>query len=71
VGFQPSRKTRTTARKTVRIIRRRITGIVTQIRLIPHAIVSAVRQSKEDSVRAEVEAERLDRIRNPLKYLGK
>jgi hypothetical protein len=68
MGFQPFRKTRTATLKT---IRRGIAGIVTLIRLFPHATVSAVRQYREESVRAEIEAERLDRIRNPIKYLGK
>jgi hypothetical protein len=31
----------------------------------------AVRQSRRQDVRGELEVERLDRIRNPSKYLGK
>jgi hypothetical protein len=66
-----SRKKPTEKFKTVRIIRRRISGFAAQIGLVPHAIVSAIRRCREESRQAEIEAERLDRIRNPLKYLGK
>jgi protein-S-isoprenylcysteine O-methyltransferase Ste14 len=40
-------------------------------RLLPQSIVNAVKQRRRRTVLNESEAERLDRIRNPSKYLGK
>jgi hypothetical protein len=42
-----------------------------QVWLIPQSIADAVRQRRRLLVQNELEAERLDRIRNPSKYLGK
>jgi len=44
---------------------------VKQAWLLPQTIANAVRQRRRQAVRDELEAERLDRIRNPSKYLGK
>jgi len=38
---------------------------------LPQTFGNAVQQRRLLAVRNELEAERLDRIRNPLKYLGK
>jgi hypothetical protein len=38
---------------------------------LPKSIVNAVKQRRRQSVLNKSEAERLDRIRNPSKYLGK
>jgi hypothetical protein len=38
---------------------------------LPQAITNAIQRRKLQAVRNEREAERLDRIRNPSKYLGK
>ena len=45
--------------------------LIKQVWLLPQTIVNAVKQKRRQMVRNELEAERLDRIRNPSKYLGK
>ena len=45
--------------------------LVKQAWLLPQSIANAVRQRQRQVVRNELEAERLDRIRNPSKYRGK
>jgi hypothetical protein len=40
-------------------------------RSLPKSILNALKQRRRQSVLNENEAERLDRIRNPSKYLGK
>jgi len=45
--------------------------LVKQAWLLPQSIADAVKQRRRQVVRNEREAERLDRIRNPSKYLGK
>lgn len=42
-----------------------------QVWLIPHTVAQANRQRRRQVLLNELEAERLDRIRNPSKYLGK
>ena len=42
-----------------------------QIWLFPQSIAMAVTKKRRGAVLNELEAERLDRIRNPSKYLGK
>jgi len=42
-----------------------------QVCLLPQTIVHAVRQRQQQVILNELEAERLDRIRNPSKYRGK
>ena len=48
-----------------------IIQLVKQAWLLPQSIANAVQQRRRQVVRNELEAERLDRIRNPSKYLGK
>ena len=48
-----------------------IAQLVKQAWLLPQSIANAVKQRRRLVVRDELEAERLDRIRNPSKYLGK
>lgn len=48
-----------------------IIQLVKQTWLLPQSVVNAVRQRQRRTVLNELEAERLDRIRNPSKYLGK
>lgn len=48
-----------------------IVQLVKQAWLLPQSIANAVKQRRLLVVRNELEAERLDRIRNPSKYLGK
>jgi hypothetical protein len=45
--------------------------LVRQVCFLPQSIANAVRQRRLQAVRNELEVERLDRIRNPSKYLGK
>ena len=45
--------------------------LVKQAGALPQAVAQAVRQRRLQIARDEREAERLDRIRNPSKYLGK
>jgi hypothetical protein len=45
--------------------------LVKQVWFLPQSVATAVQQRRLLAVRNELEAERLDRIRNPSKYLGK
>jgi len=45
--------------------------LVKQTWFLPQSVAKAVQQRRQLAVRNELKAERLDRIRNPLKYLGK
>lgn len=45
--------------------------LIKQIWLLPQSIADAIKQRRRQAVRNEQEAERLDRIRHPSKYLGK
>ena len=56
---------------TLKLVFLTIFQLVKQTWLLPQSIVYAVRQRRRQVVRNELEAERLDRIRNPSKYLGK
>jgi hypothetical protein len=56
---------------TLKAICLTILQLVKQVWLLPHSVANAVNQRRRQVVLNELEAERLDRIRNPLKYLGK
>ncbi len=56
---------------TLKLICLTIIQLVKQAWLLPQSVAHAVRQRRQQVVRNELEAERLDRIRNPSKYLGK
>ncbi len=56
---------------TLKFICLTIFQLVKQAWLLPQSIANAVQQRQRRVVRNEIEAERLDRIRNPSKYLGK
>ena len=56
---------------TLKLICRTIIQLAKQPWLLPQSIGIAVRQWRRHTVLDELEAERLDRIRNPSKYLGK
>jgi hypothetical protein len=45
--------------------------LVRQVWLFPRSIANALEQRRQQVVRNDLEAERLDRIRHPDKYLGK
>jgi hypothetical protein len=55
----------------LKLFYRSIIQLVKQACLLPKTIANAVKQRQQQSVLNELEAERLDRIRNPSKYLGK
>ena len=46
-------------------------SLVKQARLLPQSVATAVKQKRRQTALHRFEAERLDRIRNPSKYLGK
>jgi Skp family chaperone for outer membrane proteins len=48
-----------------------IVSLAKQAWLLPRTAAIAVDRRRQQHARAEAEAERLDRIRNPYKYLGK
>jgi hypothetical protein len=48
-----------------------IINLVKQAWLLPQTAASAVEQRRLQVTRRQVEVERLDRIRNPSKYLGR
>jgi len=48
-----------------------ILQLVKHARLLPQSVANAIKQRRRRAVRNELEVERLDRIRNPSKYLGK
>ncbi|MFZ1072414.1 MAG: hypothetical protein WAO21_03160 [Verrucomicrobiia bacterium] len=56
---------------TLKLICLTIIQLVKQAWLLPQSIANAAKQRRLLVVRNELEAERLDRIRNPSKYLGK
>ncbi len=55
----------------LKIICLTIIQLVKQIWFLPRSVANAAQQRRQLAVRNELEAERLDRIRNPLKYIGK
>ena len=57
--------------KTLNLIYMTIIQLVKQAWLLPQSVADAVKQRQLRAVRNELEAERLDRIRNPSKYRGK
>ena len=54
-----------------KIIYRAIVDIVQRAWCLPQSISIAVKRRRRQAIQEEAEAERLDRIRNPSKYLGK
>ena len=56
---------------TLKLIWLTLVQLVKQGWLLPQKATIAVRQRRRQAVLNEHEAERLDRIRNPSKYLGK
>ena len=56
---------------TLKLICLNFLQLVKQVWWLPQSVSNAVKQRRRQIVLNELEAERLDRIRNPLKYLGK
>jgi hypothetical protein len=48
-----------------------IIQLLRQVWFLPKSIANAARQKRESMVQNKFEAERLDRIRHPEKYLGR
>ncbi len=57
--------------QTLKLIYLTLIQLVKQAWFLPQTIAKAASQRRLLTVRNEHEAERLDRIRNPSKYLGK
>jgi hypothetical protein len=57
--------------KTLKLVCLTIIQLVKQVCLIPKTIANALKQRQRQAVLNQREAERLDRICNPLKYRGK
>jgi hypothetical protein len=56
---------------TLKLICQTILQLFKQVWFLPQSIANAVKQRRARIVWNELEVERLDRIRNPSKYLGK
>jgi hypothetical protein len=48
-----------------------IVGLLKQAWLLPQTVALALQQRRQQLTRHQLEAERLDRIRNPSKYAGR
>jgi hypothetical protein len=57
--------------KTLKLICLTFVQWVKQVWFLPQSVANALQQRRRQAVLNEHEAERLDRIRNPDKYLGK
>ena len=55
----------------LKLIALTIAQFAKQVWRFPQSIAIAIKQKRRQTVRSELEAERLDRIRNPSKYLGR
>jgi len=56
---------------TLKFICLAVAQLAKQLCLLPHTFALAVKHKRQGMARDKLEAERLDRIRNPDKYLGK
>jgi hypothetical protein len=57
--------------RVLKLICQMTAGLFKQAWLFPHFVASALKQRRRQFALNLLEAERLDRIRNPSKYLGK
>lgn len=55
----------------LKLLAQSVVGLIKRVWLFPRSIGAAVKQRRRHAILAAVEAERLDRIRNPSDYLGK
>jgi hypothetical protein len=55
----------------LKLISLTILGLAKQAWRVPQSVTAAIRQRRQHVVREALETERLDRIRNPSKYVGK
>ncbi len=56
---------------TLKLICLTLVQLARQVCLLPQVVAQAVKQRRQQGVLDGLEAERLDRIRNPSKYRGK
>ena len=56
---------------TLKLIYLTLLQLIKQAWLLPQSVANAAKQRRQQVVLNGLEAERLDRIRNPSKYLGK
>jgi hypothetical protein len=56
---------------TLKLICRAILHLVRQTWRLPQSAGSAIKQRRRQTLLQELEAERLDRLRNPSKYVGR
>ena len=56
---------------TLKLIGLTIVNLVKQAWLLPQTVALALQQRRRQLARQQFEVERLDRIRNPSKYLGR
>jgi len=57
--------------QTLKLICLTIIQLAKRIWFLPQSIIIALKQRRQQVARNDLEIERLDRIRNPSKYLGK
>jgi len=57
--------------KILKRIGRSVIGVLQQVWSFPYTLSGILKQRRERTVLKGLETERLDRIRNPSKYLGK
>jgi hypothetical protein len=57
--------------RTLKLICQTISHLLKQAWLLPRSLANAGKDKRRQIVLDELEAERLDRIRNPSKYRGK
>ena len=57
--------------KALKLIRESILRRFKRASLLPHTVALAVQRKRRHSAAQTRESERLDRLRNPSKYLGK
>jgi hypothetical protein len=57
--------------QVLKVICRTLVRLFTALLRLPHSVASVLRQGRNRSAMNRLEAERLDRIRHPAKYLGK
>jgi len=55
----------------LKLIGQTIVSLVKQVWFFPECVANAIKLRRQKITTGEHEAERLDRIRNPSKYLGK
>ena len=57
--------------RTLKLICLTVIGLVKQTWLLPQSVAAARQKRRHRIARDELEMERLDRIRNPSKYIGR